>query len=72
MSNRYLDWFRQAEADLQHARNSFADGDYEWSCFAAHQAAEKALISSARSPILPLNYAGRTQKFCESYGSVHG
>lgn len=43
MSNRYADWFRQAEADLRHARNSCEAGDYEWSCFAAHQAAEKAL-----------------------------
>jgi HEPN domain-containing protein len=43
MSNRYIDWFRQAEADLRHARNSLDIGDYEWSCFAAHQAAEKAL-----------------------------
>ena len=30
MGNRYLDWFRQAEADLIHARNALADGDYEW------------------------------------------
>jgi HEPN domain-containing protein len=43
MSNRYADWFRQAEADLRHARNSLEKGDFEWSCFAAHQAAEKAL-----------------------------
>lgn len=43
MSNRYADWFRQAEADLRHARNALEAGDYEWSCFAAHQAAEKAL-----------------------------
>jgi HEPN domain-containing protein len=43
MSNRHADWFRQAEADLQHARNSLESGDFEWSCFAAHQAAEKAL-----------------------------
>ena len=43
MSNRYTDWFRQAEADLRHARNALEDGDYEWSCFATHQAAEKAL-----------------------------
>lgn len=43
MSNRYFDWFRQAEADLRHARNSLESGDFEWSCFAAHQAAEKAL-----------------------------
>lgn len=43
MANRYADWYRQAEADLRHARNALEDGDYEWSCFAAHQAAEKAL-----------------------------
>jgi HEPN domain-containing protein len=43
MANRYADWFRQAEADLRHARNALEDGDYEWSCFAAQQAAEKAL-----------------------------
>ena len=33
MTNRYLDWFRQAQADLRHARNSLSDGDYDWSCF---------------------------------------
>jgi HEPN domain-containing protein len=43
MGNRYADWFRQAEADLRHARNSLEDGDFEWSCFAAQQAVEKAL-----------------------------
>jgi HEPN domain-containing protein len=43
MGNRYADWFRQAEADLRHARNAQEDGDFEWSCFAAQQSAEKAL-----------------------------
>jgi HEPN domain-containing protein len=43
MSNRYLDWFRQAEADLRHARHALEDRDFEWACFATHQAAEKAL-----------------------------
>ena len=43
MANRYFDWFRQSEADLRHARNALQDGDYDWSCFAAHQAAENAL-----------------------------
>ena len=43
MPNRYKDWLKQAEADIKHARNAKKDGDYEWSCFAAHQAAEKAL-----------------------------
>lgn len=43
MANRYRDWLKQSEADLRHARNALADGDYEWSCFAAQQAGEKAL-----------------------------
>lgn len=43
MAQRYMDWFRQAEADLRHARHALDDGDFEWSCFAAQQAAEKAL-----------------------------
>jgi HEPN domain-containing protein len=43
MGNRYLDWFRQAEADLRHARNALNDEDFEWSCFASQQGAEKAL-----------------------------
>jgi HEPN domain-containing protein len=43
MASRFSDWYRQAEADLRHARNALEDRDYEWSCFAAHQAAEKAL-----------------------------
>jgi HEPN domain-containing protein len=43
MPNRFRDWFRQAERDLQHARNSRRDGQHEWACFAAQQAAEKAI-----------------------------
>ncbi len=43
MSNRYADWYRQAEADLRHARNALKDGDYDWACFAAQQAAEKGV-----------------------------
>lgn len=42
MPTRAEDWFRQAEADLRHARNALEDGDYEWACFAAQQAVEKA------------------------------
>jgi HEPN domain-containing protein len=42
MAHRAADWFRQAEADLRHARNAVRDGDHDWACFAAHQAAEKA------------------------------
>lgn len=35
-------WLRQAEADLQAAQDSLASGHYEWACFQAQQAAEKA------------------------------
>lgn len=41
--NRWRDWWRQAQADLRHAQESVRLEDYEWACFAAHQAAEKAL-----------------------------
>ena len=43
MVMRTRDWFRQAEKDLQHAKRAFDDRDFEWSCFAAQQAAEKAV-----------------------------
>jgi HEPN domain-containing protein len=35
----------QAERDLEQARDSAQAGRHEWGCFAAHQAAEKALKS---------------------------
>jgi HEPN domain-containing protein len=43
MTNRSGDWLRQAQADLEHAELSSRERDYEWACFAAPQAAEKAL-----------------------------
>lgn len=43
MANRWEDWFGQARRDIAHCRHSIEMGDYEWACFAAHQAAEKAL-----------------------------
>ncbi|CAN5691982.1 hypothetical protein BH23GEM3_BH23GEM3_05700 [soil metagenome] len=43
MPNRSRDWCRQAERDMGHARRSGGMGDHEWACFAAQQAAEKAL-----------------------------
>lgn len=36
-------WLRQALADLEAARVSLAAGHFEWSCFQAQQAAEKAM-----------------------------
>ncbi len=43
MAERHQDWFRQAQKDLRHAERALEDGDYEWACFAAQQAAEKAV-----------------------------
>ena len=43
MANRHRDWLRQSEADLAAALDSLAAHHYEWACFAAHQAAEKAV-----------------------------
>jgi HEPN domain-containing protein len=40
---RAFDWFRQAERDLEQAEDSRRAGRHEWACFAAHQAAEKAV-----------------------------
>jgi HEPN domain-containing protein len=41
--NRSRDWFAQAEKDLAHAKAAQNDGSHEWACFAAQQAAEKAV-----------------------------
>jgi len=43
MVNRDRDWFSQAERDLRHAESSRNAEEHEWACFAAHQAAEKAV-----------------------------
>lgn len=45
MSSRADDWWRQGEADLLHARAAAEDAHFDWACFAAQQAAEKALKS---------------------------
>lgn len=43
MTNRAGDWLRQAERDLEQARDSRAAQRHEWACFAAQQAARKAV-----------------------------
>ena len=43
MPNRANDWYRQAERDLEQAKDSARAGRHEWACFAAQQAAEKAV-----------------------------
>ena len=45
MPKRFKDWIAQAEDDLEHAKKSLKMQDYNWSCFASQQAAEKALKS---------------------------
>ena len=43
MPNRSLDWLRQADRDFEQAVDSRHVERHEWACFAAHQAAEKAV-----------------------------
>ena len=43
MANRDQDWLQQAERDFAQAEDSRSASRHEWSCFAAHQAAEKAV-----------------------------
>ena len=39
---RSADWLAQAQSDLAHAHHDVAAGFYDWACFSAQQAAEKA------------------------------
>jgi len=43
MPERSRDWIKQSKRDLEMAEKAMRDGFYEWSCFAAQQAAEKAV-----------------------------
>jgi HEPN domain-containing protein len=43
MPSRARDWLKQAERDLEQAQDSQQAGRHEWACFAAQQAAEKAV-----------------------------
>ncbi len=43
MPNRSQDWLRQAERDLAQAEDARRAERHEWACFAAQQAAEKAV-----------------------------
>ena len=45
MPNRARDWLNQARRDLDQAEDSRRAGRHEWACFAAQQAAEKAVKS---------------------------
>ena len=43
MVERSRDWIRQAGRDLEAAEHQLKGGFYEWACFLAQQAAEKAV-----------------------------
>ena len=43
MSERSLDWLRQAEKDIEKAKLDLNEGYYEWARFTFQQAAEKAI-----------------------------
>lgn len=40
---RSADWMDQAQGDLTHAKDDVGRGFYDWACFSAQQAAEKAV-----------------------------
>jgi len=42
-SSEYSRWMESARRTLMSARGDLERGDYNWACFKAHQAAEKAL-----------------------------
>jgi len=41
--DRSADWLDEATGDLKHARADMLGGFYNWACFSAQQAAEKAI-----------------------------
>ena len=43
MPERSKDWIRQAQRDMDSARSQLRDEFFEWACFIAQQAAEKAV-----------------------------
>lgn len=49
MVERSKDWLDQAERDIAQAKASFRDEFYEWACFAAQQASEKAVKALIQS-----------------------
>lgn len=42
-TERSRDWMNEAEGDLLHPRSDVQGGYYDWACFSAQQAAEKAV-----------------------------
>jgi len=59
-------WLRQAEADLQAARDSLVATHYEWTCYQAQQSGEKAL----KAFLIERGYEARNIK--DFNHSLHG
>ena len=57
---RSADWLAQAKRDLVHARHDVEAEFYEWACFSAQQAAEKA-VNAERL----VNHPEVVVQFCE-------
>lgn len=49
MADRSADWFKQAQRDLDSARAQLQEDFFEWACFIAQQAAEKAVKAAYQS-----------------------
>lgn len=71
MATRAADWFRQAEADLAHARHALGGGHHEWACFAAQQAAEKA-AKAAHQTLGQDAWGHSVTELLQALGDGHG
>ena len=56
MPDRSRDWLSQAGKDLGQAEDSRKAGRHEWACFAAQQAAEKAVKALHLYKKIPVEY----------------
>ena len=66
MPNRAKDWLAQGRRDLDLARHAAGGGFHEWACFAAQQAAEKAV----KGLVAALNGEARGHAIMAMVGSL--
>jgi HEPN domain-containing protein len=75
MPQRTEDWLKQARRDLEHARMDLMQEFYEWACFSAQQASEKALKAlyqnlseyfTEKEAKEAVEYADKIIRFCEN------
>lgn len=71
--SRAAAWKRQSDHDFQHAQTSLARGEWDWACYAAMQAAEKALkaglLSVGNAEIWGHNLSALLARLAEIAGS---